>query len=370
MKFSCEKSTLLDAINISSRAVSGKSAMALLEGLLLRAGDRLTLTGYDLTLGIRTTIDADVIEPGEVVLGARILGDIIRKLPDDVVYLETDDKLLTTIKCGRSVFNIIASPADDFPQLPEVLQESSISLPENTLKRAISQTIFAVSDNESKPIHTGELFEVSGNNLNIVAVDGYRVSIRRETLDAPVLEPMKFVVPGSALRELERILDDSDGSIAIYPDEKHILFSVGDTELITRLIDGEFLNYRAAIPNDADYRIQAETRALITAVERVSLITTEKLKNPVRLDFDGDILKLSCITAIGKSYDECTFDGEISNLEIGFNNRYLLDALRACNENDKIALAFKGALNPLVITPLEGDRFTYLVLPVRLKAND
>lgn len=370
MKFSCEKSTLLDAVNISSRAVSGKSSIALLEGLLLRAGDRLTLTGYDLSLGIRTSIDADVVDPGEVVLGARILGDIIRKLPDDVIYIETDEKLLTTIKCGRAVFNLIASPADDFPQLPEVSQESSIALPEHTLKSMIAQTIFAVSDNESKPIHTGELFEAEGDRLNIAAVDGYRVSVRREKMENPVEEPMKFVVPGSALREIERILSDEDAPIAIYPDEKHILFSIGDTQLITRLIEGEFLNYRAAIPAESDHSILADTRELITSVERVSLIISEKLKNPVRLDFQGDVLKLSCITAIGKSYDECAYEGAIENLEIGFNNRYLLDALRAANEEKQVVLSLKGALNPLVITPPEGDKFTYLVLPVRLKAND
>lgn len=370
MKFSCEKSILLDAVAVASRAVSGKSAIALLEGLLLRATDRLTLTGYDLSLGIRTTIDADIIETGEVVLSARILGDIIRKLPDDVIYIETDEKLLTTIKCGRAVFNLIASPADDFPQLPEVSQESSISLPEATLKSMISKTIFAVSDNESKPIHTGCLFEAENKQLNIVAVDGYRVSVRREMMDMPLLEPMKFVVPGSALREIERILDDSDSPVSVYPDEKHILFSIGDTELITRLIEGEFLNYRAAIPADAEHRILADTKELITAVERVSLIISEKLKNPVRLDFDGDVLKLSCITAIGKSYDECTFSGEISGLEIGFNNRYLLDALRACSEEKQVVLSFKGALNPVILTPTEGEKFTYLVLPVRLKAND
>lgn len=370
MKFSCEKSTLLDAVSISSRAVSGKSAIALLEGLLFQATDHLMLTGYDLTLGIRTSISADIIEQGHAVLNARIFGDIIRKLPDDTVYIEINDKLMTTIKCGRSIFNLIASPADDYPQLPDVSQESSISITETTLKNMIAKTIFAVSDNESKPIHTGELFEAQENNLQIAAVDGYRVSVRREKIEKTVDKEMKFVVPGSALREIERILGDNDTLVSIYPDEKHILFSIGDTQLITRLIEGEFLNYRAAIPSDADFRITADTKELITCIERVSLIISEKLKNPVRLVFDGEILKLSCITAIGKSYDECSYEGQVDNLEIGFNNRYLLDALRACSDEKQVVIALKGALNPIVITPLEGDAFTYLVLPVRLKANE
>lgn len=369
MKFSCDKSTLLDAVSISSRAVSSKSTIALLEGLLLNATDRLHLTGYDLTMGIQTTIDAEILEPGSIILGARILGDIIRKLPDDTVYVETDDKLLTTIQCGRAVFNLIASPADDYPQMPEVSQENSIVLPENTLKSMISQTIFAVSDNESKPIHTGCLFETEENRLNVVAVDGYRLSIRRETLENTVQNGMKFVVPGSALREIERILAEEDAPVSIYPDAKHILFSIGDTTLVTRLIDGEFLNYRAALPGHAEYCVQANVRNLITCVERVSLIVSEKLKNPVRLHFDGNVLKMGCITAIGKSYDECAVEGSIENLEIGFNNRYLLDALRACTDETAV-LSLQGSLNPLVITPLDGDKFTYLVLPVRLKAGE
>lgn len=370
MRFSCEKSTLLDAINTTSRAVSGKSAIALLEGLLICAEEQLTLTGYDLSMGIRSAIDAEIIEKGSIVLNAKLLGDIIRKLPDDTIYLETNDKLMTTIKCGRSVFNLIASPADDFPQMPEVSQHCSMILPENKLKNMISRTIFAVSDNESKPIHTGCLFEIETQQLNVVAVDGYRMSVRREILETPSNNPMKFVVPGFALREIERILSDNDTPVSIYPDEKHILFTIGNTVLITRLIDGEFLNYRAAIPNDAEYQIKINVKNFITCVERVSLIVSEKLKNPIRLNFEGDMLRMSCITAIGKSYDECQYSGNIENLEIGFNNRYLLDALRACMDEEEVILSLKGALNPITITKPDANTFTYLVLPVRLKAAE
>lgn len=369
MKFSCEKNILLDAINTTSRAVSGKSAIALLEGLLLQASDRLILTGYDNSLGIRTTIDADIIESGEIVLNAKLLGDIVRKLPDDTIYLETDDKLITTIKCGRAVFNLIASPADDYPNLPEVLTEDCCIIGENLLKSMISQTIFAVSDNESKPINTGCLFEANQKKLNMVAVDGFRLAVRREALDLAISRPINFVVPGSALREIERILDDTDTPCSIYPDEKHILFSIGDTMLITRLIDGEFLNYNASIPSEAEFNIVADVKQLITCIERVSLIVSEKLKSPVRLMFEGDVLKMTCITGLGKSYDECCFDGHIDHLEIGFNKRYLLDALRACGEDKNVRIAMRGSLNPLVFTPVESDKFTYLVLPVRLKAD-
>lgn len=370
MQFSCEKSILIEAITTASRAVSSKSPVALLEGLLITADDALTLCGYNTSMGIRVTVGAMVTEPGSAVLNAKLLGDIIRKLPDDIIYLETNESMLTTIRCGKAVFNLVASETKDFPQLPEVnTNEAPITLSQKTLKSMISQTIFAVSDNESKPIHTGCLFEAEGEKLNVAAVDGYRLSVRREILPAAVEEPKSFVVPGSALREVERILADTDEKVEIYPDERHILFRVGSTILITRLLEGQFLNYKASIPSDFASTIQVNVRELINSIERVSLIVSEKLKNPIRMKFDGSLLQLSCITAIGKSYDECGYDGTVDNLEIGFNNRYLLDALRACPD-ETVNLSVKGSLNPLVLTPQEGDGFTYLVLPVRLKANN
>ncbi len=369
MKFSCEKSAFLDAISIASRAVSTKSTIAILEGLRITATDHLTLSGYDLSIGIKTEVEAEIVQPGEIVLSAKLLGDIVRKLPNDTVYVETDEKLLTTIKCGRSVFNLVASASDDFPVMPEVNASHTISMPENMLKSMINQTVFAVSDNQAKPIHTGCLFELINGQLTVVAVDGFRLSIRREKLtDAPA-EDMKFVVPGPALREIERIAHEDDSQFAsICPGEKHILFSLGRTTLVCRLIDGEFLNYNAAIPSAFEYTVKADAHEMITCLERVSLLVSERLKNPVRVTFDGAMMKMSCITALGKSYDECALDGSVSELEIGFNSRYLLEALRACNE-ETIQISLKGALNPIVLTPVEGDKYTYLVLPVRLKAD-
>lgn len=369
MKFSCEKETLLTLIATASRAVTGKSTMPLLEGLLITAEPAsLTLTGYDLSMGIRTTATVDITEPGSIVINARLFYDIVRKLPQDTVYVESDKDLLTTIKCGRAVFNLVATQADEYPALAEVTSETGFSLPQSVLKSMIAQTIFSVSDNESKPIHTGCLFELQNNRLNMVAVDGYRLSVRREAVEG-IAEDMNFVVPGSSLREIERILAEDEENVEIYPDKKNALFRIGGTTLITRLIDGEFLNYRAAIPTEFEHVVNADRHELITCIERVSLIVSEKLKNPVRFHFDGTYVQLTCITAIGKSYDEFSFDGEITDLEIGFNNRYVLDALRAAGD-DTVKLQLKGALNPIVIAPLEGDKYTYLVLPVRLKANE
>ena len=344
LKFSCEKEILLGILGTASRAVTGKSSMPLLEGLLICAdASTLTVTGYDMSMGIRTTTETDVVEPGSIVINAKLLLDIVRKLPNDVVYIETDDKLMTTVKCGRAVFNLAATEADEFPALAEVSSATGFSLPQNILKSM-------------------------GSRLNVAAVDGYRLSVRRETIEGMSGE-MKFVVPGASLREIERILGEDDEPVEIFPDQKNILFRIGGTTLITRLIEGEFLNYRAAIPNDFEHAVDIDSHELISSIERVSLIVSEKLKNPVRFHFDGNYVQLSCVTAIGKSYDECPIDGCIEDLEIGFNNRYMLDALRASG-TEKVRLQLKGSLNPIVISPTEGDKFTYLVLPVRLRAND
>ncbi len=368
MKFSCEKNELMAAINTASRAVTGKSSMPLLEGLLLNAENNiLTITGYDLSMGIRTTAPAEIVEPGKIVLNAKLLSDIVRKLPQDTIYLETDDKLLTTIKCGRSIFDLVATEADEYPSLAEVSEQTGFSIPQNILKSMISETIFSISDNASKPILTGCLFELEDDNLNIAAVDGYRLSVRREKLDT-MAGNISFVVPGASLKEIEHILTEEDGAVDIFPDKKNILFRIGDTTLITRLLEGEFLNYRAAIPAQFSSEIKVGRQELITAIERVSLIVNEKLKNPVRLTFRASCIQLTCVTAIGKSYDECTFEGNMDELEIGFNNRYLLDALRAAKD-DTLTLRLQKSLNPMLIVPPEGEKYTYMVLPVRLKAK-
>lgn len=369
MKFSCEKSLLQEAISIASRAVTTRSTIALLEGLRITADDRLTLAGYDLSIGIKTTVEADVVEPGEIVLSAKLLGDIVRKLPDDVIWFETNADLMTTIKCGRAVFNLIAQSSENYPALPEVDGEREIELPQKTLKSLINQTVFAVSDNMAKPIHTGCLFETAGERLTVVGVDGFRLAIRRANLPEAPAEALRFVVGGAALREIERILGEEDEEPAVIcPGENHILFRIGRTELIARLIAGEFLNYNAAVPADLPFTVSVDTRQMVQTLERVSLLVSEKLKNPVRIRFDGDVMKMTCITQIGKSYDECPIGGAIDDLEIGFNSRYLLEAFRAAGE-DAVRLSVKGALSPIVLTPIEGDAFTYLVLPVRLKAD-
>ena len=370
MKFSCEKALLQAAISTTSRAVSPKSSIPALEGILLEAGSDLRLTGYNLETGIRTIVPADIREEGTLVLGARLFGEIVRKLPDDIVTFQSENYMVN-IKCGMSEFNILGTDPEEFPELPTVEYQNSLILPQSRLKAMISQTLFAVSDNESRPIHTGSLFEVDSNGLTIVSVDGYRLALRHEAIDKKEgAETFSFVVPGAALSEVEKICSDVDEPASVTQGARHVMFKVGDTMLVSRRLEGEFLAYRQAIPSNNTIHVEGETRALLSSIDRVSLIISDKLKSPLRCVFDSNLLKISTKTAIGDAYDECPLSGDGGGLEIGFNNKYLMDALKAAPA-DKVRLELTTGVSPCVILPTEGEEnFLYMVLPVRLKAGE
>ena len=370
MKFSCEKALLQAAISTTSRAVSPKSSIPALEGILLEAGSDLRLTGYNLETGIRTIVPADIREEGTLVLGARLFGEIVRKLPDDIVTFQSENYMVN-IKCGMSEFNILGTDPEEFPELPTVEYQNSLILPQSRLKAMISQTLFAVSDNESRPIHTGSLFEVDSEGLTIVSVDGYRLALRHESIDKKEgAETFSFVVPGAALSEVEKICSDVDEPASVTQGARHVMFKVGDTMLVSRRLEGEFLAYRQAIPSNNTIHVEGETRALLSSIDRVSLIISDKLKSPLRCVFDSNLLKISTKTAIGDAYDECPLSGNGGGLEIGFNNKYLMDALKAAPA-DKVRLELTTGVSPCVILPSEGEEnFLYMVLPVRLKAGE
>ena len=370
MKFSCEKALLQAAISTTSRAVSPKSSIPALEGILLEAGSDLRLTGYNLETGIRTIVPADIREEGTLVLGARLFGEIIRKLPDDIVTFQSENYMVN-IKCGMSEFNILGTDPEEFPELPTVEYQNSLILPQSRLKAMISQTLFAVSDNESRPIHTGSLFEVDSEGLTIVSVDGYRLALRHESIDKKEgAETFSFVVPGAALSEVEKICSDVDEPASVTQGARHVMFKVGDTMLVSRRLEGEFLAYRQAIPRNNTIHVEGDTRALLSSIDRVSLIISDKLKSPLRCVFDSNLLKISTKTAIGDAYDECPLSGDGGGLEIGFNNKYLMDALKAAPA-DKVRLELTTGVSPCVILPTEGEEnFLYMVLPVRLKAGE
>ncbi len=367
MKFTVNKSDITEAVTNIQRAVSTKTSIPALEGILLTAdADHLELCAYDLELGITTVIPAKVSETGKAVLSARLFSDIVRKIPDETVSIAVDEKNMASIESGYSKFTIIGIPAEEFPELPKLTDFSSVLLPASLLKSMIRQTLFAVAESDAKPIHQGSMFHLEGGMLDVVSVDGYRLAKRTEPVG--LQEELSFVVPGKTLSEILKLLKDSDEPVEIAAGKRHILFKIDHYTVISSLLEGEFLNYKAAIPPESKTEVVLRTREAIESVERVSLLITDRLKSPVRCQFSENEVKLSCTTSMGRASDQINAESKGDPVEIGFNNRYLLEALRN-TECDEVKIQLGGPLSPMKILPKEGESFLFLVLPVRLK-ND
>ena len=367
MKFSCEKALLLAAVNTASRAVSPKSSIPALEGLLLEADAHLTVSGYNMQTGIRTTVTADVTEGGSLVLSARLFGDMIRRLPDDIVVFASDKNLNVKLTCGDAAYDLSAISAADYPDLPEVEDQFSFQIQQKVLRAMIGETSFAVSTNEARPVHTGSLFEIGEKGLTMVAVDGFRLALRREPVEKIDGGAFSFVAPGSALSEVEKICEDTEDLAAVTLGNRHLLFEVGPTQLICRRLEGEFLDYKTAIPRSNPIQLTVDAKTLIASIDRVSVVISDKQKSPVRCVFGLDKVSLSAKTANGEARDVCKISGDGKDLEIGFNNRYLLEALKYCPA-DSVRMELNTGISPCIIVPLEGEEnFLYMVLPVRLK---
>lgn len=368
LKFSCEKALLQLAVNTASRTVATKSSIPALEGLLLEGTDVLTLSGYNMQTGIRTRLEADIREGGRIVLNSRLFGDIIRKMPDDVIVFSADEKFMVTLTCGDARFEILGLSADDYPEMPEVESDYSMTVQQGILKAMINQTSFAVSTNENRPIHTGSLFEVGIDGVTVVSVDGFRLALRREKIEQLEGGAFRFVCPGSALNEVEKICEDSEETITVMLGKRHLLFETGSTQLICRKLEGEFLDYKNAIPRNNPIRLTVDSKTMLSSLDRVSVVISEKLKSPVRCLMGSGCITMSAKTGNGEATDVCPVDGDGQGLEIGFNNRYLMDALRFAPA-DQVVMELNTGISPCVMTPVDGgDNFLYMVLPVRLKA--
>ena len=368
MKFSCEKVLLQSAIAVTSRAVAQKSSIPALEGLLLHVDTNLTVSGYNMQTGIRTRLEADIREGGRIVLNSRLFGDIIRKMPDDVIVFSADEKFMVTLTCGDARFEILGLSADDYPEMPEVESDYSMTVQQGILKAMINQTSFAVSTNENRPIHTGSLFEVGIDGVTVVSVDGFRLALRREKIEQLEGGAFRFVCPGSALNEVEKICEDSEEAITVMLGKRHLLFETGSTQLICRKLEGDFLDYKNAIPRNNPIRLTVDSKTMLSSLDRVSVVISEKLKSPVRCIMGSGCITMSAKTGNGEATDVCPVEGDGQGLEIGFNNRYLMDALRFAPA-DQVVMELNTGISPCVMTPVDGgDSFLYMVLPVRLKA--
>ena len=370
MKFICEKEKLLKAINSVVKGVASKTTMPILEGILIQTNDNeIKLTTDDLEIGIEYIIESEVEEQGNTVVNAIMFSEIIRKLPDTEISITLNDNNLLVIECEGSLYKLATMNPDEFPELPKINVENSVELEQKTLKNMIRKTIFAVSIEENRPIFTGCLFEINNNMLNVVAVDGFRLGWTSSYLEEKSSN-FKAVIPGKTLNEVNKIISDSFDKITIGVSKNQALFEMENCKIVTRLLDGEFLNYKSVVPQNWDTRIRANRRDLQECFERISLIsasTTEKEKKyPVKVNIEVGKVTISCTNQTGDAKEEIFLETEGKDLEVGFNPKYFLDALKAIDD-EEIFVNFGTSISPCVIKPIENEDYTYMILPIRMK---
>ncbi len=369
MKIICDTNSFTNTCLNVQRSIPAKAVLPHLEGLLIETqGDcSVKLTGFDLDIAIMTSFDVKVIEPGAAVLNAKTFCDILRHLPDSTVTITCNEKNICTITSGDVEYTLISLNPAEYPDLPSITEEIPFNISAEVLKDMIKRTVFAVSPDDGKTVHRGVKFEIRPGEIKLVALDGYRLAIRTEFSDYNA-DPLNFVVPSKTLYEIIKLAENDDAFIEVFKGRRHIKFNVNGYCLISKLLEGEFLDYRTAFPKGKSASVRINTKNVINSIERTSIIITEKTKSPIKCIFEDDILKLSAVTALGSASDkiDVSIDGE--RTEIGFNNRFLLDALRSC-DTDEVIVELNGSFSPAVIVPPEGESFLYLILPVRIK-ND
>lgn len=370
MKFVCYKDTILKAINSVVKGVASKTTMPILEGILIQTNDKeIKLTTYDLEIGIEYVMECEVEEQGSTVVNAVMFSEIIRKLPNTEIHISVNDKNLLEIECEGSLYKLATMNPDEFPELPKIEIENSISLEQSALKNMIRKTIFAVSTEESRPIFTGCLFEIENNKLNVVAVDGFRLALRSIYLNKQT-NNFKAVIPGKTLNEVNKIISDSFEPVKIGVAKNQALFEMDNCKVVTRILDGEFLNYQNVIPSNWETRVRANKSILQNSFERVSLISSSSIekekKYPVKVQVDIGKVVISCTNQTGDAKEEMYVSTEGKNLEAGFNPKYFLDCLKAIDD-EEVYVEFGSSISPCIIRSVENNDYTYMILPIRLK---
>ncbi len=364
LKFICNKTELSEAISNVSKAVASKSTLPVLEGIKVKVTpNKIELTGYNLEIGIRTSVNCITEDTGEFVVSSRLFSEFTRRMSGDEITFVVNDSLVINISCSATECSFSGMSAEEYPDLPVVDSDKSFTVKNNILKSMINQTSYATSMNESKPILTGELFDINNEKFNMVAIDGFRLAIKCETISCK--ENYQFVVPKKTLLEVSSLIKD-DSECTIYTNDRHITFQTGNVFIISRLLEGKFHNYKLSIPSEYKTEVIMNKRDFITCLERCSLLIDDKNKTPIRCEVGNGTVKLNCKTGIGKINDSINADVTGESVTIGFNNRLMADAIRA-SESDKIRIRFNGAMKVIEILPLEGESFIFLVMPVQIK---
>lgn len=368
MKFSCDKISLSNAVNKVIKGVTPRTTLPILQGILLKSeDDKIVMYTTDMEIGIQCSVDASIIERGSIVVSSKVFSDLVRKLPDDTVFFESDENNTVNIRCGFSEFSISGNSSEEFPDIPDVIKDVTLTLKQKVLKEMIKMTSFSVAQDMTRPILTGILMEVSKNIINMVALDGYRMAIKKyasEELLTKNLDDFSVVIPGTTANELLRVMEDSDDDVSISFTGNQILFEFNGTKVISKLLDGNYMNYKAVIPKDFKSVVIVDKDDLIGAIDRASLLASNK-SNLIKFTFNERELVISSNSEKGKMSERLNIEIEGNLIEIAFNSRYLLEALRVI-DSEKIKMSMINSINPMIITPIENDDYLYMVLPVKL----
>ena len=370
MKIVCEKEKILKALNSVTKAVASKTTMPILEGILIQTNENeVKLTSYDLEIGIEYIISAKVEEQGNTVVNATMFSEIIRKLPNKDIRISINDNNLLEIECEGSLYKLATMNSDEFPELPKINIENSVEIEQTILKNMIKKTIFAVSTEENRPIFTGCLFEIVDNKLNVVAVDGYRLAIKSNNINEKTSN-FSSVIPGKTLNEVNKIMSDSFDTVKIGIAKNQALFEMENCKIVTRLLDGEFLKYQNAIPNNWETRIKVNKSEIQNCFERIILISASSIekekKYPVKINIEVGKIIISCANQTGDAKEEIYPETEGKELEIGFNPRFFLDALKAIDD-EEVYIEFGTNRSPCIIKSVEDGDYTYMILPIKMK---
>lgn len=366
MNFICSRKTLLNGFSIVQKAVSARTTLPILEGILIKAeANTIRLIATDLEIGIEKSIEGEIIEEGSIVLPANFIVELIRKLPDAPVEIKSDQEHKAKISCLKSEFVIQGQGSEDFPNIPKVNGENAIEIPQDLLRNMIKQTIFSVASDETRPILTGALMEIDSNELRLIALDGYRLALRKGKTENQDNYGISEVIPGKTLNEVSKILTNDDDMVRISRLDKQMLFEYENTKITSRLLEGDFINYNQILPEEYKTRIRVSTNDLIESCERAELLARQGKNNLIKVEILQDRLIITSNAEVGHVREELPNEIEGEELKIAFNSRYLLDALKVIEE-EEIYLDFTTSVSPCIIRPVEDDYFVYLILPVRL----
>lgn len=364
MKITVNQNSLSKAISIAQKGLSNRSTMPILGGLLLKATEgSLSITGTDLEIGIETKVDCETIEPGNIVVTSRVFGEIIRKLPNEEIKIEVDDNNNIHVKCMNSKFNILGQDYEEYPELPQINKERSFSIEKDLLKDMINKTKFAIAQDETRPILTGALLEIENEEATLVALDGYRLALKKVKID--LKDKLSLIIPGKTLIEVASIIDDSNSTVEVSTTNNHIIFGIGNTVITSRLLEGQFLSYRDIVRNEYNTKVKVNTRELQNALERASLLAREGKNNLVKISIDEDYMVINSNSETGDINEMVPIEMLGDSMEIAFNSKYIMDGIKAI-DSEEINMYLVGNVHPCIINPVNDPNYTYLILPVRL----